>query len=56
MTNLGSNPDNGSTDSRETPRHRTPLWVKGFLIAAAVLVVVFAVVHLSGGMVMNHTP
>lgn len=54
MANPGSNPDH--IDSRETPRHKTPLWVKGFLIAAAVLVVVFAVLHLSGGMVMNHTP
>jgi hypothetical protein len=55
MTNPGSNPDH--TDSSETPRHRTPLWVKGFLVAAAVLVVAFAVMHLTGGgMVMNHTP
>ncbi|WP_161799562.1 hypothetical protein [Pseudarthrobacter siccitolerans] len=55
MTNLGPNPD--STGSRETPRHKTPLWVKGFLVVAAVLVVTFAVIHLSGGgMVMNHTP
>lgn len=55
MTNPGSNPD--QIDSRETARHKTPLWVKGFLVAAAVLVVAFAVMHLSGGgMVMNHTP
>ena len=56
MTNPGSSPDHSPTDSRETPRHKTPLWVKGFLVAAAVLVVAFAVMHLSGGMVMNHTP
>ncbi|MCO4239786.1 hypothetical protein [Pseudarthrobacter raffinosi] len=56
MTNLDSNPDTSPTDSGETPRHKTPLWVKGFLIAAAVLVVTFAVTHLSGGMAMNHTP
>lgn len=40
----------------EPPRYKTPLWVKGFLAAVAVLVVVFAVMHLSGGTVMNHTP
>jgi hypothetical protein len=56
MTNRGSNPDHGPTGSEDTRRHKTPLWVKGFLVAAAVLVVVFAVMHLSGGMVMNHTP
>jgi hypothetical protein len=39
------------------PRHKTPLWVKGFLVAAAVIVVAFAVMHLTGGgMVMNHRP
>lgn len=56
MTNPGSNPGQHSTDSRDAPRHTTPLWVKGLLVAAAVLVVAFAVMHLSGGMVMNHTP
>ena len=57
MTNPGSNPDSISTDSTENRRHRTPLWVKGFLVAAAVIVVTFAVIHLAGGgMVMNHTP
>lgn len=38
------------------PRHKTPRWVIGFLVAAALIVVVFAVMHLSGGAVMNHTP
>ncbi len=38
------------------PRHKTPRWVIGFLVAAALLVVIFAVMHLSGGAVMNHTP
>lgn len=56
MTNPRPTPDNSPYDSRETPPHRTPLWVKGFLIAAAVLVVTFAVIHLTGGTVMNHTP
>lgn len=57
MTNPGPNPHRGPSDSTETPRHKTPLWVKGFLIAAAVIVVAFAVMHLTGGgMVMNHTP
>ncbi|MBT2538455.1 hypothetical protein [Arthrobacter sp. ISL-69] len=51
-----TNPGTDSPDSRNAPRHKTPLWVKGFLIAAAVLVVAFAVMHLTGGMVMNHTP
>ncbi|MCQ6269366.1 hypothetical protein M8J71_02490 [Pseudarthrobacter sp. R1] len=55
MTNPGPNPHPG-TKSRETPRHKTPLWVKGFLVAAAVLVVAIAVMHFSGGTVMNHTP
>jgi hypothetical protein len=55
MTNPGPNPKQG-TESREAPRHKTPRWVKGFLVAAAVLVVAFAVMHLSGGTVMNHTP
>ncbi|WP_161799586.1 hypothetical protein [Pseudarthrobacter siccitolerans] len=56
MTNSGSTPDGRSADSKET-RHKTPLWVKGFLVAAAVIVVAFAVMHLTGGgMVMNHTP
>ncbi|MFX1821302.1 hypothetical protein PV768_16095 [Pseudarthrobacter sp. CC4] len=48
--------DDSPTDSRATPRHRTPLWVKGFLIAAAAPVVVFSVIHLSGDRAMNHTP
>ncbi len=52
MTNPGQRP----ADSRETSRHKTPLWVKAFFVAAAVLAVAFAVIHLSGGMVMNHTP
>lgn len=57
MTNPGSSPDRLSADSKETPRHKTPLWVKGFLVAAAVIVVAFVVMHLTGGgMVMNHTP
>jgi hypothetical protein len=30
--------------------------VKGFIAAAALIGVVFVVMHLSGGMVMNHTP
>lgn len=38
------------------PRHRTPVWVKAFLVAAVLLVVTFAVIHLSGGGMMNHTP
>jgi type VI protein secretion system component VasF len=56
MTQPGSNPDQLPTQSKDAPRHKTPFWVKGFLVAAAVLVVAFAVMHLSGGMVMNHTP
>ena len=56
MTDSSRRPDSSSITSRQTPPHKTPLWVKGFLIAAAVLVVGFAVIHLSGGMVMNHTP
>ncbi|WP_156368467.1 hypothetical protein [Arthrobacter sp. Leaf137] len=57
MTNPGSNPDRGPAGSHEAPRHKTPLWVKGFLVAAAVIMVAFAVIHLTGGgMVMNHTP
>ena len=56
MTNQGFDPSKDQADNRQTPRHRTPLWVKGFLIAAAVLVVTFGVMHFSGGMVMNHTP
>ncbi|UUL75659.1 hypothetical protein NG819_15945 [Pseudarthrobacter sp. Fe7] len=55
MTDPGSSTDPHSTDSRKTPQ-KTPLWVKGFIVAAAVIVVVFLVIHLSGGMVMNHTP
>ena len=45
-----------TTENRESPRNKTPRWVTGFLIAAAVLVVAFAVMHLSGGTAMNHTP
>ncbi|MFY9633986.1 MAG: hypothetical protein WAL27_04595 [Cellulosimicrobium cellulans] len=57
MKNLDANPGKSPTaESRAAPRHKTPLWVKGFLVAAALLVVVFAVMHFSGGMVMNHTP
>lgn len=57
MSHPDPNADRVHPDSTEGPRHRTPPWVKGFLVAAAVLVVVFAVLHLSGGgMVMNHTP
>jgi hypothetical protein len=56
MTDSSSRPESSYRDSRQTPRHKTPLWVKGFLVAAAVLVLAFAVLHLSGGMVMNHTP
>lgn len=52
-----TNPHDTPRVDKETPQHKTPLWVKGFLVAAAVLVVVFAVLHLSGGgVVMNHTP
>lgn len=55
MTNVGED-HGGSPAGAEPPRHRTPLWVKGFLITMAALVVAFAVLHLSGGVVMNHTP
>lgn len=55
MTNPDSN--RGPAGSNEVPRHKSPLWVKGFLVAAVVIVVAFAVMHLTGGgMVMNHTP
>ena len=37
-------------------RTGTPRWVKAFLIAAIVLVVVFAAVHLAGGGMGSHTP
>jgi hypothetical protein len=30
--------------------------VKGFIIAGVLLIVAFAVIHLSGGGMMNHTP
>lgn len=56
MTEPSSRPELSSTDRSPVPRQKTPLWVKGFLVAPAVLVVVFAVMHLTGGMVMNHTP
>ena len=56
MTNQRFDPSKDQADNRQTPRRRAPLWVKGFLIAAVVLVVTFGVMHLSGGMVMNHTP
>ncbi|QHK20229.1 hypothetical protein GU243_11345 [Pseudarthrobacter psychrotolerans] len=38
------------------PARPMPRWVKAFIIAAAVLVVAFAVIHLSGGGMMSHTP
>lgn len=56
MTNPGPNADKSHTRTGEPLPHKTPLWVKGFLIAAAVLVLAFAVIHLSGGTVMNHSP
>lgn len=57
MTDPRPAPNEYPADSKDTPRHKTPIWVKGFLVAAAVLVVAFAILHLSGGgMVMNHTP
>lgn len=56
MTDPGTKPDKTATDNGHPATHRTPLWVKGFLITAAVLVVSFAVMHLSGGTLMNHIP
>lgn len=52
--NAGPNPS-GTTGTRPV-RHRTPSWVKGFIIAAAVLVVAIAVMHLTGGTGWDHTP
>ena len=57
MTNPVPGPDGPPNDVRPPlPRHRTPRWVKAFLIAAALLVVTFAAIHLSGGGMMSHTP
>lgn len=39
-----------------TPEPRTPRWVKAFLITAVILVVAFAVLHLTGGGTGSHTP
>lgn len=38
------------------PQQGTPRWVKGFMIAAAVLVAIFVIVHLAGGGMGSHTP
>jgi hypothetical protein len=58
MTNAsGSDGSSRPEDTRTPlPNPKTPRWVKAFLIAAALLVVIFAVIHLSGGATMNHTP
>ncbi|WP_457964042.1 hypothetical protein M1E17_21375 [Arthrobacter sp. D1-29] len=50
----GQSPDEQSR--HDLPRHRTPGWVKGFMIAGVLLIVAFAVIHLSGGGMMTHTP
>jgi hypothetical protein len=50
-------PDRSANNVRRpVPRHKTPPWVKAFIIAAALLVVTFAAIHLSGGGMMSHTP
>lgn len=38
------------------PEPRTPRWVKAFVITAVILVVAFAVLHLTGGGMGSHTP
>jgi hypothetical protein len=39
-----------------SPEPRTPRWVKAFVITAVILVVAFAVLHLTGGGMGSHTP
>lgn len=39
-----------------TPEPRTPRWVKTFITAAVILVVAFAILHLTGGGMGSHTP
>ena len=57
MTNPTPAPDRSPNDARPpVPPHKTPRWVKAFIIAAALLVVTFAALHLSGGGMMSHTP
>ena len=38
------------------PEPRTPRWVKAFVITALILIVAFAVLHLTGGGMGSHTP
>jgi hypothetical protein len=47
MTARGCGVTNRDQDDKE--RRRTPRWVKIFLIFGAIVVGVFAVLHLSGG-------
>jgi hypothetical protein len=57
MTKPTPAPDRSANDVRRpVPRHQIPRWVKAFIIAAALLVVTFAAIHLSGGGMMSHTP
>lgn len=57
MTNPTPAPGRSPNNARRpVPPHKTPRWVKAFIIAAALLVVTFAAIHLSGGGMMSHTP
>ncbi|WP_427007729.1 hypothetical protein [Pseudarthrobacter sp. H2] len=38
------------------PEPGTPRWVKAFMIAAVILVLAFAAIHLAGGGMGSHTP
>ena len=51
--NTGAGPHRGSSAS--TPPS-TPRWVKAFGIIAIVLVLLFVVLHLTGGGLGGHTP
>jgi hypothetical protein len=57
MTNPTPAPDGSPNGVRPpAPPQKTPRRVKAFIIAAALLVVTFAALHLSGGGMMSHTP
>jgi len=60
MTERPDNTDARDKDSGRkpvrSPEPGTPRWVKAFMIAAVILIVVFALIHLAGGGMGSHTP
>lgn len=55
MADLPPYPETRVNPNRESPPN-TPRWVKVFGIVVIILILLFVIMHLTGGAPMGHTP